>query len=244
LEGAAQYYKLAADQGNDDAQFNCGNCLQNGKSVSTKLIQSAQYLKHSIASIADAQYRYALCLLTGDTGRRDATSAIHYLKLSAGHCSPDGEFAFECMAENGIGPFPSIDLGTAVSYYERCSDRSPGGAACFGWCLQTSRGISVDVTFAAECFKRAADSDDVDGINCFGCCLERGVGVDPDSDRATSYYQRAALLSHANGMYNFARCLEYGKGIEGDLHGVAKYYRLSTGQKNAAAQNSFGIFLE
>jgi TPR repeat protein len=54
--------------------------------------------------------------------------------------------------------------------------------------LQTGRGIPVDFTVAAECFKKAADSNDADGINGFGRCLECGDGIDPDIHRAVFYY--------------------------------------------------------
>jgi TPR repeat protein len=148
------------------------------------------------------------------------------------------------MAENGIGAFSSVDLITAAHHYEQCSDSLAAGAACFGWCLQTGRGIPVDFTVAAEFFTKSADLDDPDGTNCFGCCLEHGRGVDTDIERAVRYYRKAALLSHADGMYNFGRCCEYGKGIDRNLHRAAKYYRLSAELKNAAAENSFGICLE
>jgi TPR repeat protein len=110
--------------------------------------------------------------------------------------------------------------------------------------LPEGRGIPVDFTVAAECFKRAAGSDDADGVNCFGCCLERGHRVDPDPDRAVAQYRRAASLAHPDALYNFGRCLEYGKGIARNLDRAAKYYRLSADQGNTAAQNSFGICVE
>jgi hypothetical protein len=36
------------------------------------------------------------------------------------------------------------------------------------------RGVSINLAVAAEYFKKAADLNDVDGLNSFGCCLERG----------------------------------------------------------------------
>jgi hypothetical protein len=39
------------------------------------------------------------------------------------------------------------------------------GATCLGWCLQTGRDIPIDIIAVAECFKKAADSDDPDGVN-------------------------------------------------------------------------------
>jgi TPR repeat protein len=101
-----------------------------------------------------------------------------------------------------------------------------------------------DFTDAAECFKKAADLNDADGVNCFGCCLERGHGVDRDIERAVAHYRRAASLGHSDALFNLGRCLECGKGIGRDLDRAAKCYRSSAAKGNAAAENSFGIFLE
>jgi TPR repeat protein len=148
------------------------------------------------------------------------------------------------MAENGIGAFSSAHLLTVVQNYERCSDLSPAGSSRFGWCLQTGLGIPIDFTVAAEFSKKAADSNDADGLNSFGCCLEQGQGVDVDIDLAVRYYRKAPSLFHPDGLYNFGRFFENGKGIDQNLLRAVKYYRLSAELKNAAAQNSFGIFLE
>jgi TPR repeat protein len=163
---------------------------------------------------AEAQYDLGICLLTCLTPNHNLEDAFRNLKFSAENGNADGEFAITCTAEHGIGAFCSVDLITAAQYYERCSNLSPAASTCFGWCLQSGRGIPVEITVAAEFFKRAADLDDVDGVNSFGCCLEQGQGVDPDIDEAASYYRRATSHFHPDGMYNFGRCLREGNTSE------------------------------
>jgi hypothetical protein len=80
--------------------------------------------------VAEAQYRYGICLLTGHITHRDIAGAIRYLRLSAEIGSPDGQFIFACMAENGLGTSDNVD--TTVRYYQQCSDLSPAGSDCFG----------------------------------------------------------------------------------------------------------------
>jgi TPR repeat protein len=61
---------------------------------------------------------------------------------------------------------------------------SPVSSVCFGWCLQTGRGIPIDFTGAAEFLsKKAAESNDADGMNSFGCRSERSQAIDQDIDR-------------------------------------------------------------
>jgi TPR repeat protein len=109
------------------------------------------------------------------------------------------------MPENGIGAFSSVDLLTAVQYYEGCSEFSVEASLRFGWCLRTGREIPVDFTIAAEFFKKAADLNNSDGINSFACCLEQGEVVDPDTDQAVSHYRRVAKQGHPDGIYNFGQ---------------------------------------
>jgi TPR repeat protein len=175
--------------------------LWDGRRVLKDLTLACHYFRLAAEQgVAESQYRYGIWLLSRDSRHRDIAGAIHTLKLSVDNGSPDGQFAIAWMAENAIGPFHSIDLGTAVRCYEQCSDRCTAGAACFGWCLQTGHGIPVDFTVPAECFKKAADSNDADGINGFGCCLERGEGIDRDIHLAAFSYRRAVLLSHSDGL--------------------------------------------
>jgi hypothetical protein len=82
-----------------------------------------------------------------------STLSIETLTLTAENDSIDGQCTVGCMAENGIGGFPSIDLDVGMHNYERCSDLSPEGSVRFGWCLQTALGIPVDFKVAGEWVK-------------------------------------------------------------------------------------------
>jgi TPR repeat protein len=108
------------------------------------------------------------------------------------------------------------------------------GAALYGRCHQTGRGIPLDFTLAADYFQKKADPNNPVGASNFDCCLEKGEGIDKDIDRAVRYYPK----------FNFGRCLKYGKGIEQDLIWAAKYYRMSAELNEPSAENSFGICLE
>jgi TPR repeat protein len=46
-EEAVKYYKLSADQGDADAQFNYGHCLQNGLGIETNVEEAVKYYKLS-----------------------------------------------------------------------------------------------------------------------------------------------------------------------------------------------------
>jgi TPR repeat protein len=68
LKEAAYYFKLAADQGIADAQFNYGVCLKKGEGVGIDFKGTAHYFELAAdQGIAAAQYSYGICLIAGDT---------------------------------------------------------------------------------------------------------------------------------------------------------------------------------
>jgi TPR repeat protein len=84
LEGAACYFKLAADQGFADAQNNYGFCLRNGDGVPIDLEGSAYYFKLAAdQGIEDAQSYYGICLFQGQGVSIDFQGAAHFFKLAA-----------------------------------------------------------------------------------------------------------------------------------------------------------------
>jgi TPR repeat protein len=68
----------------------------------------------------------------------------------------------------------------------------------FGWCLQIGLGIPVDFTVADDFFKKAADSNDADGLNSFECCLEGGQDVDVNIELAVRYRKRSGKSKTLN----------------------------------------------
>lgn len=198
----------------------------------------------ALHGIAEAPLRYGISHISSDFGPRDISGAVLFLTLSAKNGRNARQCAVACMAENAIGPFSSVDLGTAVRYHHRWCNLLSTDAACFGFFLESGCRIPADFTVAAENGKKAAHSGNVDGINSFRCCIESGKGVNGDIARAVFYYRSAVLPGDSDGMCNHGRRLEYGKSIHQDPILAAKYYHVSAEKENAAAQNSFRICLE
>jgi TPR repeat protein len=82
LEGAALYFKLAADQGFAISQKNYGLCLTNGEGVSKDLKGEIYYFKLAAdQGFADVQLHDGFCLKNGRDVARDLKGAIYHFKL-------------------------------------------------------------------------------------------------------------------------------------------------------------------
>jgi TPR repeat protein len=105
---STQDWKLAADQGDAEAQFNYGLRLQNGEGVSKDLKGAADYFKLAAdQSFAEAQYNYGVCLQNGEGVSKDLKRALYYFKLAADHGIAEAQFNYEvCLQVHASLCFP------------------------------------------------------------------------------------------------------------------------------------------
>jgi TPR repeat protein len=101
FKAAAQYLKLAADQGNAAAQNNYGKCLSNGEGVGIDFQGAAHYFElaadQGIATdqrIAAAQFHYGSCVQNGEGVSKDLKGAACYYKLAADQGFADAQFNY------------------------------------------------------------------------------------------------------------------------------------------------------
>jgi TPR repeat protein len=80
LQKTAHYFKLAADQGLADAQFNYGVCLENGRGVPSDFQKAVHYYKLAAdQEMANAQLNYGICLYNGRGVPIDLQKGGHFL---------------------------------------------------------------------------------------------------------------------------------------------------------------------
>ena len=81
---AVKYYKLSADQGLADAQYNLGWCYENGKGVTQSFMEAARYFKLAAdQGNVQAQYCLGWCYATGKGVAKNDAEADRYDKLAA-----------------------------------------------------------------------------------------------------------------------------------------------------------------
>jgi TPR repeat protein len=100
---AAYDFKLAADQGLNDAQFHHGYCLQNGLGAPLHCPGAAHYFKLSDDQrFARAQFHYGSCLHIGAGVSTDVPGSVEYLKRAADQGDAHAQNAFG-LGEHGRG---------------------------------------------------------------------------------------------------------------------------------------------
>ncbi|KAJ3296545.1 hypothetical protein HDU79_006381 [Rhizoclosmatium sp. JEL0117] len=89
---AARYYRLAADKGNSDAQYNLALCYYSGEEVDTDFTMVFTCFQQSaLQGHIAAQYNLGWCYLNGIGTNRDNTEAIKWFRLAADQGSIDAQ---------------------------------------------------------------------------------------------------------------------------------------------------------
>jgi TPR repeat protein len=122
LNESAQYYRLAADQGDAAAQFNYGLCLPTGEGVSMNWSESAKDFRLAAdQGHADAQFKYGNCLATGEGVSMDLTESARHYRLAADQGHADGgKVTADKARETVVSAVPEV-----VSLVEPGVDLSP-----------------------------------------------------------------------------------------------------------------------
>ena len=103
---AARLYRLAADQGDADAQFNLGLMYKNGEGVSRDAVEAARlYRLAADQGDADAQFNLGVMYYYGEGVSRDAVEAARFFRLAADQGDADAQFNLGLMYKNGEGVF-------------------------------------------------------------------------------------------------------------------------------------------
>jgi hypothetical protein len=144
-KGMLGVYRLAAEQGHAEAQFNLGFCFANGKGVAQDEAEAVRYFRLAAEQgYADAQFNLGCCFANGKGVAQDEAEAVRFYRLAA--------------AQADALPSETLALITAACDRIACS-REVASRCCLG-CgarrkLKTCAKCRVARFCGTECVARA-----------------------------------------------------------------------------------------
>ena len=233
---AAALYRLAADQGLQEAQFRLAAFYAEGKGV-TQDIEEAIRLYYEAAlqgnsdsqsiirSLADqghesAQYLVGLMLDTGVGLSRGTPIAVHYYNLAArqGHAE-----AYDGL--RGLG------------------DRFPGAQFYLGSLNELGDGIEQDYAEALRWYRLAAAQGDEESQYRLGVMYAEGLGVEQDLSEAAKWFR----VSVEDDLRNYDKAGELDSDSEyltQEVEGAREKLRQLAERKEPVAQFHLGLLEE
>lgn len=191
---AARWYKLAADLGNPQAQFQLAAAALRGDGVpeDRKLAKS---LLEKAAAQGHAGAFYNLGIMAIDADIQDFKAAAAYFRKAADGGNMDGAYSLAVLYREGRG-VPQ-DLKEAASWLRRAADDHIAAAEVeLAIMTFNGEGVVKDEAAAAKLFLRAAVRNNPVAMNRLARLYASGRGVSKNQVEAVKWH----LLARAVGL--------------------------------------------
>lgn len=199
-EKAFEWYYIAAQNGNLEAQFNIATMYEYGEGVEQNEEEALEWYKKSAESGFDkSQYNLALAYDFGNLGMDvDKKEAMRWYVLAADQNFAKAQYNLAVMYHDG----EIDDDGTVI--------------------------VAPDYKKAVDLYTKAANQDDDMSAFNLAIMYEDGDGVKRDIKTAIKWYKRSAKLGYEDAAYNIGVLYENGD-VEGtsDLVTACAWYNIS-----------------
>ena len=215
-EKAFEWYKKGAEAGHVLCMKELGGCYEYGRGTDQNKSLAAEWYERA----AEKGDTSAMCGLSSLFCLDDKAKSFLWAKKAAEAGNAGGMDYLAQKYFNGSGVEKNIDL--AIEWYRKAiKNGDTSGKLLFndlGMEFQFgNNGREVNLSYAYQFYKLAAECENADGMVNAGYCISNGVGVEKDLNKAYEYFKQAADLGHWIGMSNLGWCYLYGNGVEKDI---------------------------
>jgi TPR repeat protein len=237
---ALEYFRVAANQGHSDAQFQAGKLCkyifrnQKNNDEGNMWITKAAEQDH-----AEAMFNLWTFYFQGYGVERNRKKAFTYLEKSASLGFVPALHQLGVQYEQGIET--EIDGKKAFEYFKEAADKNHP-MACYDMGNLYSRGLGVEKNFekAFSYYKVSADQGHPGGQAQLGNCYENGQGTAKNLAEAINWYSKAADKKDTIGNYNLGQLYFHGKGVHKDHKIAFNYFKVSADEGYTDAQYQLG----
>ena len=227
--------RMAAEQGDADAQFNlgwrydCGDGVEKNPKKAVELYRKAADQGH-----AGAQNNLGMCYLEGNGVEKNPEKAVELFRKAA---DQDEAYAQNNLGECFLGGYGvEKNPEKAVECFRKAAKQDNVDAQYnLGECYLNGNGVQKNPEEAVECFRKAAKQGNAKAQNYLGVCFLGGYGVQKNPEKAVECFRKAKKQDNVDAYYNLGYCYQYGEGVKKNRAMAAKCYRkaVEKGNENA-----------
>jgi TPR repeat protein len=234
VSAAADWYRLAAEQGHWRAQFNLGFFHSSGLGVERDEEESIRW--YSLAcehGFPDALNN--LAALYQPKGRLAEAAELFRRAGELGHAGALSSYAF--ALDNGLG-VPADPAGAIELYHRAVGLGARGAQYNLGVKYATGRGVTKDPQRALNLYLAAAEQGHEDAEKALGDAYGAGEGVTRDDVEAVRWYRRAALRGFAPAQCQLGLHHGLGRGVLHDNLMAFQWFAIAALQGDETAQRN------
>lgn len=231
-ENACIYYKVAAQLGNREAQYNFGECYRRGIGITSDENKAVFWFRKSAEQGNEqAEFRLGWCYEFGSGVAIDKDQAFIWYQKSANKGVANAQFKlFTCYF---LGISVRKDKKEALVWLRKAAAQGqPDAQQVLGHHYQRGDGgVEKDLQQATILYEKAAHQGLDEAQFRLGMAFLLGSGIDKDVRQAVIWLRRAAEQGYADAQYQLSRCYELGTGVDKDEQQAAIW------RQKAADQN-------
>ena len=190
---AVEMYRMAAEQGNVDAQVQLGHFYLTGDAgLKYDFVEAARwYRKAAEQGHALAQIRIGALYECGYGVSQDFVEAARWYRKAAEQGNADAHVRLGKMYEGGYG-VPQ-DYGEAVRWYRKAAEQGYSAAQYdLGVMYENGQGVPQDYGEAVRWYRKAAEQGLAVAQYSLALRYKNGEGVPKDLSEARRWFQKAA----------------------------------------------------
>ena len=225
LSKAAKWYRLAAIQGNSEAQLKLGDMYYNGNGIPVDFKRAARwYLYSSKEGNINAQFKLGSMFQNGEGIIQSDKKAMRWYKRAADQGQSDAQYKLGLMHEKRYGN--KKEYKEALKWYLK-SGKKGNAEAQFKLGKIYDQGIKSkkDKRKALKWYSLAAGNGHAKAQFHLGLLYENGSGVQKNIQKAAKWYLLSAEQDYVPAQKNIAWMYVNGIGVEEDLSEADKWYR-------------------
>ncbi|EJN32792.1 TPR repeat-containing protein [Pseudomonas sp. GM78] len=244
---ALEGLRLAAEQGNPEAQHDLGFAYYNGRygwGLEKDLQQAAfWYQKAAEQGQAEAANDLGVMYAKGVGVAQDKQQAAHWYQKAAEQGYATSQNNLGVMYTNGQGV--AQDQHQAASWFRKAAEQGFAKAQFnLGVLYFNGRGVAQDRQQAVSLYQKAAEQGYVEAQYNLGVLYFRGEGLTRDLKQAAYWYQKAAEQGYANAQYNLGLMYAKGEGLAPDEQLARTWFQKAAEQGHAGAQHALNITMK
>lgn len=213
--------RIAAHEGDEQAQCYLGVCYQNGMGVEQNFQEAAMWFRRAAEKNDPVGQCYlGVCYWTGRGVPQEFGEAAKWLRKAAELADPAAQFNLGMLYRTGEGVLQNY--AEAVKWYRESAERGyPAAQFCLGVFYETGQivpqdtgqTVPQDFTEAVKWYLAAAEQGLADAQCNLGLCYQTGRGVEQDSAAAVKWFIKAAEQGNATAQFNLGLAYDLGEGV-------------------------------
>ena len=225
-------YRLRAERGDAEAQFNLGVMYEYGRGVPKDHAQAATwYRKAAEQGQADAQALMSVAYLSGLGVPRDTAQAVAWAQKAAEQDHAGGQYMLGQMYLIGEG-VPQ-DLTKAVEWTRKAAEKGHATSqGTLGEMYENGTGVPKDTVQALAWYRKAAEQGQADAQAILAWRHYLGKGVPEDKTQAAAWARKAAEHGETGAQVLLGELYYYGTGVPQDYVLAYKWLSLAATQGN------------